>query len=87
MDIKGTVTINLSDYHTLIDSHPKVEQAQEKLRKAAKEIEIFLSFICEREDMGIYIEEYNKQAVGSKIVVINDKVKIQFNEENNNKGR
>tara|TARA_R110002012_G_scaffold1863_11_gene9033 strand:- start:11015 stop:11275 length:261 start_codon:yes stop_codon:yes gene_type:complete len=85
MDINGTVTISLKDYRKLIEEHPKAEESRKNLYEASKEIEVFLSFICTREPIEDYVAEYNRQAIHSKIVIVNDKAKIQFNEKNNNK--
>ena len=84
MDLNGTVTISLKDYHKLTEEYPKAEKSRKNLYEATKEIEVFLSFICTRESIEDYVNEYNKQAIHSKIVIVNDKAKIKFNEKNNN---
>jgi hypothetical protein len=85
MDLNGTVTISLKDYRKLVEEFPKTEEFRKNLYNASKEIEVFLSFICTRETIEDYVGEYNKQAQHSKIVIVDNKAKIQFNEKNNNK--
>ena len=83
MDIDGTGTISLKDYRKLIEEHPKVEASRKNLYEASKAIEVCLSFICTREPIEDYVAEYNRQAIHSKIVIVNDKAKIQCHETNN----
>ena len=69
MDIKGTVTLNLADYHKLIEEQPKAEESRKNLYEASKEIEVFLSFLVTRDDIEDYVVEYNNQALHSTIEV------------------
>ena len=85
MDVKGTVTISLDDYTNLKEEYSKSKTARENLRAASKEIEVFLSFLVTRETISAYVDEYNRQAQHSQIIVIDDKVKIKFNEKNTDK--
>jgi hypothetical protein len=85
MELNGTVTISLKDYTKLIEVYPKAEKSREGLYQAAKEIEVFLSFLCTRETIDDYVEEFNRQSQHSQIIIVDDKAKIKFNEENNNK--
>tara|TARA_R100001082_G_scaffold108847_1_gene84803 strand:+ start:1646 stop:1909 length:264 start_codon:yes stop_codon:yes gene_type:complete len=84
MDIAGTVTISLSDYTKLKEEYPKASIIRNNLHAASKEIEVFLSFVCSREDILPLVHEYNRQAKHSQIKIIDDKAKIEFNEEINN---
>ena len=81
MELNGTVTISLKDYNKLTQAYPKVEQSRISLYEASKEIEVFLSFLCTRET----IDDYNRQSQHAQIIIVDDKAKIKFNEENNNK--
>jgi len=85
MELNGTVTISLKDYTKLMETHPKVEKARINLYEASKEIEVFLSFLCTRETIEDYVQEFNRQSNHAEIVIIDGKAKIKFNEENNNK--
>ena len=71
MDLTGTVTLNLKDYHNLIEEHPKAENLRKNLYAASKEIEVFLSFLCTREAIEDYVEEFNKQSKSSVIAIEN----------------
>jgi len=51
-----------------------------KLSMAAKEIEVFLSFLCTREHIQVYVDEFNKQAVRTTIKIVDGKAKVQINE-------
>jgi len=85
MDIKGTVTISLEDYHKLKEEFPKAEESRKNLYEASKEIEVFLSFLVTREDIDDYVNEYNRQAIHSTIEVVDGKAKIKFKDESNNR--
>tara|TARA_R110000737_G_scaffold245467_1_gene256086 strand:+ start:344 stop:604 length:261 start_codon:yes stop_codon:yes gene_type:complete len=85
MELNGTVTISLKDYTKLIEVYPKAEKSRKNLYEASKEIEVFLSFLCTREDIEDYVGEFNRQSQHSSIVIINEKAKIKFNEEDNDK--
>ena len=42
----GTVTITLKDFQELVDANKNASGVQKKTRLAAKELEVFLSFLC-----------------------------------------
>ena len=48
-------------------------------------MKVFLSFLCTRETIDDYVGEFNRQSQHSQIIIVDDKAKIKFNEENNNK--
>ena len=87
MDIKGTVTLNLEDYHRLVEEQPKAEEYRKNLYEASKEIEVFLSFLVTREDIEDYVTEYNRQARHSTVEVVNGKAKIKFKDESTDNKR
>tara|TARA_R100001015_G_C4445367_1_gene37442 strand:- start:97 stop:336 length:240 start_codon:yes stop_codon:yes gene_type:complete len=66
--VKGSVTISLKDYHDFLDSDSKTLKAKQDIELAVKELQVFLSFICTRENIEKYIEEFNRQ---SQTAVIN----------------
>jgi len=47
---------------------------------AAKEIEVFLSFLCTREHIQTYVDEFNTQSLRSTIKIVDGKAKVQINE-------
>jgi uncharacterized protein related to proFAR isomerase len=79
--MNGTVTISLEDFKKLEESSKVSLDLKNKTILAAKELEVFLSFLCTRESITHYIEEFNKQASKSKIILDNGRAKIKFNEE------
>jgi hypothetical protein len=76
--VKGTVTISLDDYHKLLDSEEKSLELKGNLDKAIKELQVFLSFLCTRENIERYVEEFNKQSKTSKININNGIAKIEL---------
>ena len=76
--VKGTVSISLDDYHTLLESAEKSLELKGNLDKAIKELQVFLSFLCTRENIERYVEEFNKQSKTSKININNGIAKIEL---------
>ncbi len=76
--MNGTVTISLEDFDRLRYEHEKVNDAKEKTIRAAKEIEVFLSFLITREDITEYVEEFNNQSSSSQIKIVDGRAKIQL---------
>ena len=79
--MKGSVTISIEDYHALIDSSITAKELQDSTKLAAKELQVFLSYICDKEDISKYIEEFNRQSKTSTIIIQNGRVQIKFNEK------
>lgn len=77
----GSVTISLKDFDELRSSSKESQEFKEKLSRAAKEIEVFLSFLCTRENIQIYVDEFNNQATRSKIEIIDGRAKVRINED------
>jgi len=76
----GTVTIPLKDFDSLREAKEKADTSQANLTRAAKELEVFLSFICTRDNIVEYVEEFNRQSQKSKISIIDGRAKIAFND-------
>jgi hypothetical protein len=76
--VKGTVSISLDDYHTLLESAEKSLELKGNLDTAIKELQVFLSFLCTRENIERYVEEFNKQSKTSKININNGIAKIEL---------
>ena len=83
MKLPGTVTINLDDYLELIEHTQKTNDLKHNTSRAAKEMYVFLSFLCTRDDISKYIEEFNRQSKTATIVVENDRATIQFKDDQN----
>ena len=79
--VKGTVSISIEDYHALIDAGIKSTEIKEKAKLAAKELQVFLSFLCTRENIEKYIEEFNRQSKTSKIIISGGIAKIQLKDD------
>lgn len=76
----GTVTIPLKDFDELRNSSEAAMEMKQKLSMAAKEIEVFLSFLCTREHIQVYVDEFNKQSSRTIIKIVDGKAKVQINE-------
>ena len=75
--VKGTVSISIEDYHALLDSSSKSLELKDNLQLAVKELQVFLSYLCTREDIENHVEEFNKQSKTSKININGGIVKIE----------
>ena len=77
----GTVTIPLKDFDELRNSTKESQELKQKLSRAAKEIEVFLSFLCTRENIQVYVDEFNNQSSRSTILIVDGRAKVQINED------
>ena len=75
--VTGTVSISLKDYHDLINSDTKSLELKQNLNLAVKELQVFLSFLCTREDIEKYVKEFNRQSKTSKININGGIAKIE----------
>ena len=81
--MSGTVTIPLKDFDELREAKSKADESQANLTRAAKELEVFLSFLVTRENLQEYVDEFNRQSQRSTISVIDGRAKIAFNDPKN----
>lgn len=79
--MNGTVTIPLDEFDKLRAESKEAEELKSNTLRAAKEIEVFLSFLVTREGMQEYLEEFNRQSTRSQILVVDGRAKIKFNEK------
>ena len=77
--VKGSVTISIDDFQALLDTKLDAEELREKTELAAKELQVFLSFLCTRENIEKYVEEFNRQSKTSKISIEGGIAKIILN--------
>tara|TARA_R110000823_G_scaffold271307_3_gene390730 strand:- start:2573 stop:2833 length:261 start_codon:yes stop_codon:yes gene_type:complete len=84
MKIPGTVSITLDDYHAILEKSAKIHDLEEKTKLAAKELQVFLTFICDKADISEYIEEFNKQSKTSEIIFSGGRAQIKFKDEKEN---
>lgn len=76
--MQGTVTIQLQDFDELREAQAKADERLAGFSRAAKELEVFLSFLCTRESLGEYVEEFNRQSRTSRINIDEGRAKIVF---------
>jgi len=74
----GTVTISLAAYHDMIAAEEKADDFNDRTKRAAKELSVFLTFLTTRSDVESYISEFNRQSSTSKIVVEDGRATINF---------
>jgi hypothetical protein len=75
--MNGTVTITLKDFEELRASSQEATELKTNLTYAAKELEVFLSYLCTRENITPYINEFNSQNE-TQILIIDGRAKIKF---------
>lgn len=76
--MNASVTISLKDFDNLRDAETKAEERNTNLVRAAKELEVFLSFLATRESISEYVEEFNRQSRTSRINLDGGRAKIVF---------
>lgn len=74
----GTVTISIKDFDNLREAETKAQERNTNLVRAAKELEVFLSFLSTREHITEYVEEFNRQSRTSRINIDEGRAKIVF---------
>ena len=79
--VNGSVTISIEDFQALLDAKVTAEEVKDSTKLAAKELQVFLSYLCDKEDISKYIEEFNRQSKTSTIVIQNGRAQIKFNEK------
>mgnify|MGYP006274803659 FL=1 len=77
----GTVTISLADFETLKKQAESGSKISEDIIKAAKELEVFLSFLVTRENIDEHIEEFNSYSKRCKIRIVEGRAKIQITDD------
>jgi hypothetical protein len=77
----GTVTISLADFESLRKQADSGSKATEDIVKAAKELEVFLSFLITRENIDEHVEEFNSYSKRCKIKIVEGRAKIQITNE------
>jgi hypothetical protein len=77
----GTVTISLADFESLRKQADSGSKVTEDIVKAAKELEVFLSFLITRENIDEHVEEFNSYSKRCKIKIVEGRAKIQIIDE------
>ena len=78
--VKGSVTISIDDFQAMLDTKIKAQEKIENIMLVAKELQVFLSFLCTREDIDKYVEEFNRQSKTSKIRIEDGRAKIEIHD-------
>lgn len=81
----GTVTISLEDFESLKAESTSGATVKANILKAAKELEVFISFLSTREGMMDHIEEFNSYSKTCRIHIVDGRAKIEIIEEPNEK--
>ena len=76
--VKGTVSISLDDYHTLLEASEKSLEVKGNLDISIKELQVFLSYLCTREDIEKHVAEFNRQSKTSVININGGIAKIEL---------
>lgn len=79
--VKGTVNLNLEDYHALLDANVQSKDLSENAKKILKELQVFLSFLCTRTEVSEYLEEFNRQSKTSTIYIENGRAIIKLKDD------
>jgi hypothetical protein len=77
----GTVTISLADFDSLRKQADSGSKVTDEIVKAAKELEVFLSFLITRENIDDHVEEFNSYSKRCKIKIVEGRAKIQITNE------
>ena len=75
--VKGSVTISIEDFQSLLKSKEEAVALESNVKLLAKELQVFLSFLCTRSEIDKYVEEFNLQSATSKITLVNGRAKIE----------
>ena len=79
--VDGTVSITLKDFQGLIDDKITADDRIQGVKKAAKELQVFLSYLCTRVDIEPFVKEFNRQSRTSEIIIEEGHAKIKFKDE------
>ena len=81
--MKGSVTISIEDYENLRNAQDDAQTLEQNTRKAAKELQVFLSFLCSRGSIEEYVQEFNRQSKSSTITIVQGIALIKFIDDKN----
>ena len=81
--MKGSVTISLEDYEKLRDAETIAKELNSNTKLAAKELQVFLSFLCSRGSIKPFVDEFNRQSTTSTIIVENERARIEIKNDKN----
>ena len=74
----GTVTMTIDDYELLKLNATSGKIERPGILKAAKELEVFLTFLITRENIDEHLEEFNSYSTSCKVRIIDGRAKIEL---------
>jgi|LauGreDrversion4_2_1035121.scaffolds.fasta_scaffold76058_7 hypothetical protein len=74
----GTVTMTIEDYETLKLGAQASKIERTGLLKAAKELEVFLTFLITRENIDEHLDEFNSYSTTCKVRIVDGRAKIEL---------
>jgi len=74
----GTVTMTIDDYELLKLNATSGKLERTGILKAAKELEVFLTFLITRENIDEHLEEFNSYSTTCKVRIIEGRAKIEL---------
>jgi hypothetical protein len=74
----GTVTMTIADYETLKLEAQSARLERTGLLKAAKELEVFLTFLITRENIDEHLTEFNSYSTTCKVRIVDGRAKIEL---------
>jgi len=77
--VEGSVTISIKDFQVLLDASVRAKDIEDSTLRASKEIQVFLSYIHSQLDLTEHVESFNRQSKKAKIVIEDNKLRINFN--------
>jgi hypothetical protein len=74
----GTVTMTIDDYELLKLNATSGKIERTGILKAAKELEVFLTFLITRENIDEHLEEFNSYSTSCKVRIVDGRAKIEL---------
>lgn len=74
----GTVTMTIDDYELLKLGATSGKIERTGILKAAKELEVFLTFLITRENIDEHLEEFNSYSTSCKVRIIDGRARIEL---------
>ena len=74
----GTVTMTIDDYESLKLLAIDGDIQKKGILKAAKELEVFLTFLITRENIDEHLEEFNSYSTSCKVRIIDGRARIEL---------
>lgn len=74
----GTVTMTIDDYELLKLNAESGKVERSGILRAAKELEVFLTFLITRENIDEHLDEFNSYSKTCKVRIIDGRAKIEL---------